>query len=305
MADSGQTTVSACTTATRRPRRRGFTLIELLVVIAIIAILISLLLPAVQQAREAARRTQCRNNLKNISLALHNYHETAGQMPPGWINNGVCSSTYRPPIGWSGMILPQLDQTTIYEKLQVATNDFSVGWYGVLQAELIARVPLKVFQCPTDTMGGVNRKRYVTGGTSTLCGTSNYVAVLGTQWTPCFTPGTDGMFYSIGSTRMRDVTDGTSNTLMVGERSTNAPYVGSAWIGPRENFNNATTSTACRSDSAYRLNGTSAFAFSSLHTGGALFARADGSVVFISENIAGTTYMALGTKSAGDTPGEY
>lgn len=286
-------------------RIRGFTLIELLVVIAIIAILVALLLPAVQQAREAARRTQCRNHLKNIATGLHNYHDAHSVLPPGWVNDGVCNSWYRPPAGWSAMILPMLDQENLYRDLETATNGFATGWFGVPEAEEVASRPLALFQCPTDTMGALNKKRYVSGGSTTLCGTSNYVGVLGTTWLACFLPPTDGLFYGPSSTKFRDVTDGTSNTIMVGERSTNDHYVGSAWVGPRENFNNATTSTACRGDSAYRLNGTSAFSFASQHIGGVQFARVDGSVIFLGENVDGATYEALATISGEDQAGAY
>src|SRR4051812_6730319 len=93
--------------------KRGFTLIELLVVIAIIAVLIALLLPAVQQAREAARRSQCKNNLKQIGLALHNYHDTANTLPPGWIGDPTGSNAGN-RWGWGTMILPYLDQAPLY-----------------------------------------------------------------------------------------------------------------------------------------------------------------------------------------------
>src|SRR6188472_548040 len=101
--------------------RRGFTLIELLVVIAIIAILIALLLPAVQQAREAARRSQCKNNLKQLGLALHNYHDTSNTLPPGWIAVPTMSGNTNasaPCWGWGTMILPGLDQAPLYSSMQ-------------------------------------------------------------------------------------------------------------------------------------------------------------------------------------------
>src|SRR3954454_25192238 len=126
-----------CSTSTVR---RGFTLIELLVVIAIIAILIALLLPAVQQAREAARRTQCKNNLKQIGLALHNYHDTCNSFPPGWINtwasNPPRSNFPGNSWGWNAMILPMMDQGNVYNQI-----NWSVGFAGGLDAAGVTAVP--------------------------------------------------------------------------------------------------------------------------------------------------------------------
>ena len=286
----------------RRPR--GFTLIELLVVIAIIGILMSLLLPGVQQAREAARRTQCKSRMKNVALALHNYHDTFTAFPPAWITDGSCLDEYRPPCSWSTMILPQIEQTNLYNQLKSATLGWSVGWFGIPQAEDLARTPLPIFVCPTDIAGNVNVKRY-TDPPATPCGTSSFVAVAGTYYTQCYQPQADGMFYSTMKTRFRDVLDGTSNTLMIGERSTHNWYVGSAWIGPRQNFNNLTCTTICLQDTSYRMNGSQPFAFSSLHPGGVQFARVDGSVIFISDNISGEIYEALATKQGGEVVGEY
>jgi prepilin-type N-terminal cleavage/methylation domain-containing protein len=111
-------------------RRRGFTLIELLVVIAIIAVLIALLLPAVQQAREAARRTQCKNNMKQLGLAMHNYHDTFRVFPPGWIavdpaTNAQSAHEGISGFGWGTMLLPQIDQSPLYNQLNLnlAIND--------------------------------------------------------------------------------------------------------------------------------------------------------------------------------------
>src|SRR3954468_16866342 len=123
-------------------RKKGFTLIELLVVIAIIAVLIALLLPAVQQAREAARRTQCKNNLKQLGLALHNYHDTFGVFPMG----------YHWPLGtgWSYHLLPHLDQAPLYNSFTVGTPTApaaSIWRSGAPQAAL--GVPLAVFRCPS------------------------------------------------------------------------------------------------------------------------------------------------------------
>ncbi|MDB5387237.1 MAG: hypothetical protein JWM11_2883, partial [Planctomycetaceae bacterium] len=131
----------------RKRIARGFTLIELLVVIAIIAVLIALLLPAVQQAREAARRTQCRSALKQIGLALHNYHDNTGVLPPGWI--GV-NATGQPFVdggngwGWAARILPQMDQAPLFQAL-----NFSLPLMDPMHATARARM-LPIYRCPSD-----------------------------------------------------------------------------------------------------------------------------------------------------------
>src|SRR5579863_1826177 len=132
-------------------RKKGFTLIELLVVIAIIAILVSLLLPAVQQAREAARRTQCKNNLKQIGLALHNYHDALLVFPPGYVDkNGDPNSTpdndLGPGWGWASFILPYLDQGNLYSQINF---NLGVGLGANAQPSLVT---LPVMQCPSDTL---------------------------------------------------------------------------------------------------------------------------------------------------------
>ncbi|HEY2253284.1 MAG TPA: DUF1559 domain-containing protein, partial [Planctomycetaceae bacterium] len=137
-----------------RYHRRGFTLIELLVVIAIIAVLVGLLLPAVQQAREAARRAQCKNNLHQLGLALHNYHDMAGTLPPGWIGGATMPNRW----GWGTMILPQLDQGTLYNALAGAqgmdiNSNMAMGFSAVMttlpQPGLLQTV-LPVYRCPSD-----------------------------------------------------------------------------------------------------------------------------------------------------------
>ena len=147
----------------KRHLSRGFTLIELLVVIAIIAILIALLLPAVQQAREAARRTQCRNNLKQIGLALHNYHDTFRLFPPGVIRDGQNNSE---AWGWTVFILPFLEQANLYNQLDPDTyrlRDLLAGLNPTYPAPTanaaILQNPLSVFICPSDPNSGRAHER--------------------------------------------------------------------------------------------------------------------------------------------------
>lgn len=228
--------------------RRGFTLIELLVVIAIIAILIALLLPAVQQAREAARRSQCRNNLKQIGLALQNYHSALNVFPPGFVAKTVPTSVATlttSEVGmwaWGALILPYMDQAALFAKLgpgrrllENAAADTTGGGLAALQT------PLPAFRCTSDVGPILNNydntlsgneiignqySRFITNGTTKIpIATSNYVmcANAGDSTTPAAFAGQYGPALGLGfmnsSVRMSDIKDGSSNTFHVGERA--------------------------------------------------------------------------------------
>lgn len=238
-------------------RRRGFTLIELLVVIAIIAILISLLLPAVQQAREAARRTQCRNHLKQLGLAIHNYHDTARVFPPGYVGDPVRTGTAFgisfpddnangvSGFAWGTMILPYLDQSPLYAQI-----DFSQPCWAPQHAAA-ARAKLAAFLCPSATGGsdGFVVERWTTGTSASpsdpqpfsptlYFSHSHYVTNVGIHqpWgrdpayshdfsipEPITATGKsvvqEGPFYRNSRIRAADVTDGLSNTIFLGEHT--------------------------------------------------------------------------------------
>jgi len=290
--------------------RKGFTLIELLVVSAIIAVLIALLLPAVQQAREAARRSQCKNQLKQIGLAMHNYHEVYNMLPPGYVTNQASAVPYW---SWAFSILPQTDGATVYNSLNGGNVPMSTMTLtaGTMQAQALSS-PLPNFACPSDTAPAMNTSRTtavsINGTTPASLATSSYVAAHNVgasttpnastavattaNWSTTFNAtvpasGYVGAFAQNSSTGFRDVTDGTSNTIFVGER---------AWkVGQYQNNSGlalATTTTntgdtLAIANAKINYNGAqNTIGFSSFHTGGAHFLLGDGSVRFISENIA-------------------
>jgi len=312
----------------RNNRRWGFTLIELLVVIAIIAILVALLLPAVQQAREAARRSQCKNNMKQFGLALHNYHDTHLRLPPGAIRSNW--------ISWGTMLLPYIDQTPLYQSI-AAGNGFNSPWISATNTagdlhvnDVLARTPLSAFLCPSDPAGRTNARMYDYA-------TSNYVGNCGHLFDPNMTLAADqkhaGPFLLNISIAFAKITDGLSNTVLLGERKTvgesggtQPSYFGSVWIGPISSAapNNvfprgasngwAATSVGrwlslvtapMRHDSYFLNQPTHGQSFSSMHTGGAHFLLGDGGVRFISENVDRTLYRSLGGYSDGEIIGEY
>lgn len=299
-----------------RARTRGFTLIELLVVIAIIAILIALLLPAVQQAREAARRTQCKNNLKQIGLALHNYHDVFLSYPMGCNPRWETGTTYvnQASWGWPAAILPQIEQTSLSNNLGVTKVALRVVTEAATsRGELDGLFPsLPAFQCPSDTTGprlkaGMRRQNFNGAAESGISGatnnwrppTLNYPGVVGFR--DINRPRGPGMakqrgtFYNGSNVRFRDMTDGTSNTICVGERDQRCGA--GSWIGNRAplgggthggDFVHGRVSTPINDPVNAGANNCTD-GFSSKHTGGAQFLLNDGSARFISENIDSVT----------------
>ncbi len=273
-------------------RRRGFTLIELLVVIAIIAILIALLLPAVQQAREAARRSTCKNQMKQLGLALHNYHDTFNTFPPGGWSGGN-------QLSYTTQILPYIDQAPLYGTINFSTP-------GDSSFDAIAARKLVVMLCPSSN-------KEMENGSATLFA-QHYLGVQGTVSTTATLGNTltanNGMMFSNSKVNFRDVTDGTSNTFQLGEHSYHKDLANSNNDGYRK-WTRGCAGNTCVSCKAIRdfginraeYNGSSSFtvaSFGSNHVGGAHFLMGDGAVRFVSENIDLGVYRNTATANGGE-----
>jgi prepilin-type N-terminal cleavage/methylation domain-containing protein/prepilin-type processing-associated H-X9-DG protein len=341
----------------RRPRM-GFTLIELLVVIAIIGVLIGLLLPAVQKVRDAAARAQCTNNLKQIGIALHSYHDVYNMFPPGYIDGNTNPAStpdndVGPGWGWAAFILPFMEQQNLFNQINFSQP------IGSGNNATVAQMPLKIYQCPADGY----QMNFTVYPTSVVVAHGNYVGCNG--WVECFAnaggnynpssdggaamdgdvgatgPAGDGMFYRNSTTRMASITDGTSNTIMVGERcASHSPttWVGAvtggrtpAWMcttpwttpytppGSAPNNGNGTAYDNADYDEALCLAHGNAThlpcadnpfydpdTFWSMHTGpGANFLFADGSVHFLTSGIDAYTYQHMCTMAGGEVLGDW
>jgi prepilin-type N-terminal cleavage/methylation domain-containing protein/prepilin-type processing-associated H-X9-DG protein len=290
----------------RSRARSAFTLVELLVVIAIIGILVALLLPAVQAAREAARRMSCSNNLKQIGLGLHNYVDTYKVFPCGWMYDGAPNLECW---GWGALILPFVEQAPLHAQLRVSTGSFfnqlaSPNWQPIVDG---VERPLPVYMCPSDTgyqgRGQIHVDRLFSGGMggqgyflhNFVPGVSNYVGNSGHGPGRAGAQVNSGIFYGNSNVTFGAITDGTSNTFAVGERDTKNCR-SSHWVGTRNGngggskgvFTLVAHARAKLNESVKPWNDDPegcGQGWSSMHPGGAQFVFCDGSVTFISETI--------------------
>jgi prepilin-type N-terminal cleavage/methylation domain-containing protein len=199
-------------------RRRAFTLIELLVVIAIIAILIGLLLPAVQKIRTAAERMRCVNNLKQIGLALHSYHDQNGTLPPALYEPGTTLKPMKYPwVSWLTRILPFIEQPAMYARMQTDSANQQNPWYPTPHYGLDK--VMQTYKCPSDP-----REYVAEQGEGLSVAFTAYLGVNGRNLRTL-----DGVLYWDSQVRFLDITDGTSNTLMVGERPPSTDFVFGWW----------------------------------------------------------------------------
>ena len=286
-------------------RARGFTLIELLVVIAIIAILIALLLPAVQQAREAARRTQCRNNLHQIGVALHNYHDVYRSFPAGirgWHENAHN--------GWSilASILPFMDEQSLYNALNwdgLACT--CLGWACCTRSpnDTAARQKLAQYLCPS-APPPYGSQGYISESGGPWFGTS-YCSVAGANRNQAYYSDNTGVTARDSWSCLRDIVDGPSNTFMMGE---NGWLFGPAypkywmmagfWGGMGTSLTTGWPINSQRQPTCNLWGSGGCASFGSYHEGGAFFVFADGQVKFITESINMATYHALATKNGNE-----
>jgi prepilin-type N-terminal cleavage/methylation domain-containing protein/prepilin-type processing-associated H-X9-DG protein len=296
-----------------RTRRPAFTLIELLVVIAIIAILIGLLLSAVQKVRETAARMQCANNLKQLGLACHSYHDANQGLPPGYLAASAYvdgANDTAPGWGWATFLLPYLEQDNLSRQIDLARP---------VQGSAAIQSLVKVYLCPSDQPpAAAFSVAGPTGSPITLAAPSSYAASCGPDATDVADPDGLGVFYRNSKTRLTDITDGTSQTVMIGDRAwgdtrgiwAGAPSGAVVQPGHRNPWQTTAAPAPClvlahnnwiniKTDADGGLDD-----FSSYHTGGVNLLFADGSVHFLrsitSDGQERRDFWALGTRAGGE-----
>jgi type II secretory pathway pseudopilin PulG len=315
-------------------------LIELLVVIAVIGILLALLLPAVQKVREAANRAKCVNNLKQLGLALHNYHDVNGVFPPGGVGHGVQGNPSSGP-SWLVLLLPFIEQSNAFNTLPMTNTTLDWGFQPASLITLLSPVRGPVYNCPSSPLATVSTYTPTEQ-------TTNYVGIAGSAMDAVTaslnTPANqqngygafpnNGVLFPSSAVRIADITDGTTATIVVGEQgnwqidpSTGAKtdlrssnYYGTTWNGCQTKYNTLPLNgndwclnmTSVRYPNNSNVTGTGFQAgytannpLTSTHPGGVQVARADGSIVFITDNITFITLVRLAIKNDGQVVGDY
>jgi prepilin-type N-terminal cleavage/methylation domain-containing protein/prepilin-type processing-associated H-X9-DG protein len=314
-----------------RRMHRGFSLIELLVVIAIIGVLVGLLLPAVQAAREAARRTQCVNNLKQLGLALTSYQDQLGSFPVTSVRyqgDPTCIGCgYGALYTFRTLILPQIEQAPLYDAINFhyIYSPYGMGdTRGIPVNSTVAATLVSVYACPADRMGTAGRVGYGSGNTNAVVPDSNYLACAGTRivqgntWGgtgPSVAGASEGAMYEFRAVRVQEMTDGLSNTILLGEYGRGSSAVGgsnwfAAWAdsvqrvtsaGINKPYSSLPFAAFVLASQDAPMHGPQSFvAFGSYHPGGANFTLCDGSVRFIKESTDLRVLSALGTKAGGE-----
>ena len=286
----------------RPAARRGFTLIELLVVIAIIAILIALLLPAVQQAREAARRTTCKNNLAQIALAILNYEQQYETLPPGTVNaeHPVRWDEQGYDFSWTVALLPFLDQYPLFEHY-----DLTKGVYAPENAD-VRKASISAYQCPSSPYSNSGKTP-----AGMKVAQSSYAGCYNDEESP-IDVDQNGVLFLNSSVRFEQIRDGSTNTIFIGEKLDHPISLG--WVsGTRETLRNTSSiedPSRHRNDWNQQQNNNNqpqngVGGFGSYHVGGAQFALGDGSVRFMSVNINPELFKHLGNRADGEIVDDF
>ena len=311
------------------PSRSAFTLVELLVVIAIIGTLVGLLLPAVQSAREAARAASCKNNIRQVGIALHHLHDHKRRLPPGWRGvtqgqNPAVATDENPGWGWAAELLPQMEEGNVHSSI-----DFTRPIYDPANASVHQTVRQRLvspFLCPSDIRGpaesggvfdigtddgeeetmvnGVPYHQVDGGPLSPLCkvAKSNYVGVFGYTEVDDSPAAGQGVFFRNSKVGFHDILDGLSKTAMVGERSSRKG--GSTWAGVIAGAKSQRSRNVGIADHTPNHRAGHFDDFSSLHPTGVHFLFADGSVLRIDDSSDETIYKALTTRAGGEPVGQ-
>ena len=310
----------------RRPKS-AFTLVELLVVIAIIGVLTGLLLPAVQAAREAGRRTACMNNLRQLGIALHHFHDHAGAFPAGWSgarSDDAGDEFDQPGWGWGVRLLPQVEAGSVHDRV-----DFKKPVFDPQDSDLhrsVRETIISVFACPSDLpgpteSGGVfdvgqedghaedghdhddeHAPHPVDGADlATVCraARANYVGNFGWQRSLDEDPAAgDGVFFRNSRISLKHISDGTSKTILLGERS--ARLGGSVWVGVIQGAESKRARVVGVGDHGPNEDGHHFVDFSSRHPGGTVFVHADASTRFLADGVDEGVFHGMCTRAGGE-----